>query len=58
MPIKVIIEFQAKPGARAELKKLLADISTTHGPEAPRFLGSAVDLVVARFKASRIGLGS
>lgn len=39
MPIKVVVEFQAKPGARAELKSLLADISATHGPKAPGFLG-------------------
>ena len=42
MPIKVVIEFQAKPGVRAELKKLLADISAAHGPQAPGFLGSMV----------------
>ena len=42
MPIKVVIEFQAKPGVRAELKKLLADISATHGPRAPGYLGSTV----------------
>jgi len=42
MPIKVVIEFQAKPGARAELKKMLSDISATHGPQAPGFLGSTV----------------
>ncbi|MFC5791821.1 hypothetical protein EDM22_17085 [Agromyces tardus] len=40
MPIKVVIEFQAKPGARAELKQTLADISATHGPRIPGFLGS------------------
>ena len=40
MPITVVIEFQARPGARAELKSLLADISATHGPKAPGFLGS------------------
>jgi len=39
MPIKVVVEFQAKPGARAELKKMLADISATHGPKAHGFLG-------------------
>jgi hypothetical protein len=42
MAIKVVIEFQAKPGARAELKKLLESISATHGPRAPGFLGSTV----------------
>jgi quinol monooxygenase YgiN len=38
--IKVIVEFQAKPDARAELKKMLADIATTYGPLAPGFLGN------------------
>ena len=42
MAIKVVIEFQAKPGARAELKRLLESISATHGPRAPGFLGSTV----------------
>ena len=41
MPIKVVVEFQAKPGVRAD-SKLLADISATHGPQAPGFLGSTV----------------
>lgn len=40
MPIKVVVEFQAKPGARAELKKRLAHISATYGPLAPGFLGN------------------
>ena len=42
MAIKVVIEFQAKPGARAELKNLLASIAATHGPTAAGFLGSTV----------------
>ena len=42
MPIKVVIEFQAKPGARAELKKLLSDIAAAHGPRVPGYLGSIV----------------
>jgi quinol monooxygenase YgiN len=42
MPIKVIVEFQARPGARAELKSLLEEISATHGSKAPGFLGSTV----------------
>ena len=42
MGIKVIVEFQAKPGARAELKSLLESITKTHGPSAPGFLGSTV----------------
>lgn len=46
MPIKVIVEFQAKPGARAELKKLLADISAAHVPRIAGFLGSTVYEVI------------
>jgi hypothetical protein len=42
LAIKVVIEFQAKPGARGELKNLLESISATHGPSAPGFLGSTV----------------
>jgi quinol monooxygenase YgiN len=42
MPIKVIIEFQAEPGKRAELRSLLGRIAATHGPGAPGFLGSTV----------------
>jgi quinol monooxygenase YgiN len=42
MAIKVVVEFQAKPGARAELKSLLGTISATHAPDAPGFLGSTV----------------
>ena len=42
MPIKVVVEFQAKPGERAKLKSLLESISKTHGPNAPGFLGSTV----------------
>ncbi len=42
MAIKVIIEFQAKPRARAELKRVLEGLSATHGPETPGFRGSTV----------------
>ncbi|WP_460628643.1 antibiotic biosynthesis monooxygenase family protein [Intrasporangium mesophilum] len=42
MAVKVVIEFQAKPGARAALKGLLENISATHGPRAQGFLGSTV----------------
>lgn len=38
--IKVIVEFQAKPGKRAELKNLLEGVATTLGPTVPGFLGS------------------
>ena len=42
MPIQVIVEFQARPGAREKLKSLLKEISATYGPSAPGFLGSTV----------------
>ena len=40
MAIKVVVEFQAKPGERSKLKSLLREISSTHGSNAPGFLGS------------------
>ena len=40
MAIKVIVELQAKPGKRVELKTLLESVVATFGPEAPGFLGS------------------
>jgi quinol monooxygenase YgiN len=40
--IKVVIEFQAKPGERATLKSLLTSISTAHAPTTPGYLGSTV----------------
>ncbi len=40
MAIKVIVELQAKPGKRAELKNLLESVSATLGPGQPGFLGS------------------
>ena len=46
MAIKVVIEFQAKPGERAQLKQLLESISATHGPAAPGYLGSTVYTVL------------
>lgn len=42
MAIKVVVEFQAKPGKRAELRSLLGSIAATYEPEAPGFLGSTV----------------
>jgi len=42
MTIKVVIEFQAKPGERPPLKSLLQRISAEHGPTASGFLGSTV----------------
>ena len=38
--IKVIVELQAKPGKRAELKNLLESVAATLGPDTPGFLGS------------------
>jgi quinol monooxygenase YgiN len=38
--IKVIVELQAKPGKRVELKNLLENVAGTLGPGAPGFLGS------------------
>lgn len=40
MAIKVIVELQAKPGKRAELAAVLADIVEQHGPVESGFLGS------------------
>ncbi len=40
MAIKVIVELQAKPGKRAELKDLLESVAAKLGPGEPGFLGS------------------
>jgi quinol monooxygenase YgiN len=40
MTIKVIVELQAKPGKRDELKNLLENVAATLGPGEPGFLGS------------------
>ena len=40
MSIKVIVELQAKPGKRAELKSLLESIVAQQGPGQSGFLGS------------------
>ena len=40
MAIKVIVELQAKPGRRAELKDLIESIVTKHGSAERGFLGS------------------
>ena len=42
MGIQVVVEFQAKPGARAELKAVLEDISGSYATGLPGFLGSTV----------------
>jgi quinol monooxygenase YgiN len=38
--IKVIVELQAKPGKRAELKNLLESVEAKFGSDQPGFLGS------------------
>ena len=40
MTIKVIVELQAKPGKRAELKSLLESVEAKFGSSQPGFLGS------------------
>jgi quinol monooxygenase YgiN len=40
MTIKVIVELQAKPGKRAELRSLLERVAAKYGPGKPGFLGS------------------
>ena len=40
MAIKVIVELQAKPGKRVELKNLIESIVTEHGSGQRGFLGS------------------
>ena len=40
MAIKVIVELQAKPGQRAELKHLLESVAARLGPRAPGYLGA------------------
>ena len=40
MTIKVIVELQAKPGRRDELKSLLESVVAKYGPGRPGFLGS------------------
>ena len=40
MAIKVIVELQARPGKRAELKNLLESVAERLGPSAPGYLGA------------------
>jgi quinol monooxygenase YgiN len=40
LAIKVIVELQAKPGKRDELKSLLESMVANQGPSQPGFLGS------------------
>lgn len=46
MSISVIVEFRARPGRREELRAVLEDISSTHGPTAAGYLGSTVYTVL------------
>jgi quinol monooxygenase YgiN len=41
LAIKVIVELQARPGKRSELKSLIESIVAQHGPSLCGFLGSA-----------------
>jgi quinol monooxygenase YgiN len=40
MAIKAIVELQAKPGRRDELKRVLESLIATSGPDQDGFLGS------------------
>ena len=40
VPIKVIVELQARPGRRAELSNLIGGLVAGDGPSQPGFLGS------------------
>jgi hypothetical protein len=40
MAIKAIIELQAQPGKRDELKAFIENLVATHGPGGPGFIGS------------------
>ena len=40
MAIKVIVELQARPSKRDELRSLLESVAAKDGPSAPGFLGS------------------
>ena len=42
MAIKVIVELQAKPSKRAELKNLLETVAVSIGPSTPGYLGSTL----------------
>lgn len=41
-PIKVIVELQAKPGKRPELRGLLDSVAAKYGPGLPGYLGSTL----------------
>ena len=40
MPIRAIVELQAKPGRRGELRSLIEELIATHGPGMQGLLGS------------------
>ena len=40
MAVRVIVELQAKPGKRTELRSLLESVTVNLGPREPGFLGS------------------
>ena len=40
MEVRVIVELQARPGMRSDLKSLLESMVVEHGPSQPGFLGS------------------
>jgi quinol monooxygenase YgiN len=44
--IKVIVEFQAKPGRRGALLSLLESVVAEHGPDHRGFLGSTCYVVL------------
>ncbi len=44
--IKVIVELQAKPNKRTDLKNLLESVMATFGPSAPGFLDSTLNEVI------------
>ena len=46
MPIRAIVELQAKPGQRYELKRLIEGIFATHGASLPGRLGGELYEVI------------
>jgi len=42
MVVKVIVEFQAKPGKRAELLRLIDSVMETHAAQMKGFFGSSL----------------
>ena len=46
MAIKVIVELQAKPGKRTELKNLIESVMSTFRPNAPGFLDTTLNEVI------------